>query len=223
MRYFIGDTETTGLEQPKACEIAFVEIDPYSLDILQSWQSLIDPQKPISEGASNIHGILDHHVLQEPTIEEFVEVVMKGRFEEPCTLIAHNVKFDKPMFEAVMNVQRTYCTLALARRMLPTGPENHKLRTLAEFLGIDPGESHRAGADVRTVHGLLKILVPRTGKDLLGLMNVPRHVIYEMPFGEFKGTPLMKIPRQYRNWLLTEANIDDDLRYSLMQLRAAEI
>lgn len=222
MRYFIGDTETTGLDKPKACEIAFIEIDPYSLDILKSWHSMIDPEKPISAGASEIHGILDHHVLQEPTIEEYAEIVMGGRIEDPCTLIAHNVKFDKPMFESVMNVQRTYCTLQLARRLLPVGPPNHRLGTLAEYYNIDAGEAHRAMSDVMTVRGLLQMLVPKTGKDLLGLLDVPRHEIYIMPFGEYKGTPLMELPRQYRTWLLT-TDQDDDLRYSLMRLRAAGI
>lgn len=223
MRYFIGDTETTGLAGAKVVEIAFVEIDPYSLDVLKEWQSLIDPQIPITEGASKIHGIYDHHVLQEPTIEEYVSEIMGGRIEDPCTLIAHNVKFDAPFFAPVMNVQRTFCTLALARRLMPTGPANHKLGTLAEYLGIPAGEAHRAMSDVTTVNGLLRHLTAKAGQDLLGLLSVPRSVVYIMPFGDYKGEPLMSLPTSYRLWLLTSANIDDDLRYSLMQLRAAGV
>lgn len=222
MRYFIGDTETTGLHGAKAVEVAFIEIDPYSLDALRSWQSLIDPEMPITPGASEIHGIYDHHVLTEPTIEEFVSVVMKGRIEDPCTFIAHNVKFDKPFFAPIMNIEREFCTLKHIRRLLP-GLENHRLGTMAKHFGVDPGSAHRAMDDVMTVQACLRQMLQLDGRDLLSLLNVPRHIIYRMPFGEHKDEPLETLPRQYRLWLLMEANIDDDLRYSLMQLRAAGI
>jgi DNA polymerase III epsilon subunit-like protein len=222
MRYFIGDTETTGLHKAKAVEVAFIEIDPYSLDTLRSWQSLIDPEMPISPGATEIHGIHDHHVLTEPTIEEYVSVVMGGRIEDPCTFIAHNVKFDKPFFAPILNIERTFCTLQHVRRLLPA-LENHRLGPMATHFGVDPGSAHRAMDDVLTVQACLRQMLRLDGRDLLSLLNVPRHTIYTMPFGEHKDRPLESLPRQYRTWLLLEASIDDDLRYSLMQLRAAEI
>lgn len=222
MRYFIGDTETTGLKGAKACELAFVEIDPHSLQILSSWQSLIDPEVPIAEGASAIHGITSEMVDTEPTIEEFVSVVMGGRIEDPCTLIGYNVKFDKPFFVPVMNVQQTFCALELCRRVYPTGPANHKLGTMAEFLGLDAGQAHRAMSDVLTVHQMLLKVLPHTGKDLLSHLAVPVHTVYTMPFGTHAGTPLIDLPKSYRTWLLS-IDIDPNLRHSLMELRRAGI
>lgn len=222
MRYFIGDTETTGLKRAKAVEIAFMEIDPDTFAIKDQWASLIDPEIPIEPGAQSIHGITPEMVEAEPTIEEFVEVCMGGRIEDPCTLIGHNVQFDKPFFTPVMNVVQTFCTLGLARRLLPTQVENHRLGTLKEYFNLEGGEAHRALGDVLTVHQMLKILLPETGKSLLELLQVPSHTIYTMPFGEHKGKPLMDLPVQYRTWLLS-VNIDEDLRRSLMQLRAAGV
>lgn len=221
-RWIIGDTETTGLKNAKAVELAFIEIDPETLEIKQSWQSLIDPEIPITPGASHIHGIYDHHVLTEPTIEEYVGRILGGPLEGEAVLIAHNVKFDKPFFEPILNIKQTFCTLSLVRRLFPTGPDNHQLGTMAKYLDLQAGEAHRAMSDVMTVHQMLVKLLPGTGKTLSQHLETPRHTIYTMPFGEHKGKPLADLPVQYRTWLLT-ITIDDDLRYSLMQLRAAGI
>lgn len=227
MRVFIGDTETTGLQGAKAVELAFVEIDPDTLEIQQSWQSLIDPEIPISPGASHIHGIYDKDVEDAPTIEEFVSVILGGPLEGEAAMIAHNVKFDQPFFEPFLNIKQTFCTLSLVRRLFPhrppNGPENHKLGTMAEYLGLEPGEAHRAMSDVLTVHQMLIKLLPGTGKTLRQHLDIPRHTIFTMPFGEHKGKQLFDLPVGYRRWLLDEANIDADLRYSLLQLRAAGI
>lgn len=226
MRVFIADCETTGLHNAKAVEVAFVEVDPETLEIKQSWQSLIDPEIPITPGASNIHGIYDHHVLMAPTIEEFVSEILKGPLEGEAVLIAHNVRFDRPFFEPILSIKQAFCTLAFVRRLFPSGPpkgpENHKLGTMAQYLELQAGEAHRAMSDVLAVHQMLVKLLPGTGKTLLQHLDIPRHTIYTMPFGEHKGQPLASLPQQYRTWLLT-ITIDADLRYSLMQLRAAGI
>lgn len=222
MRYFIGDTETTGLKGTKACELAFVEIDPHSLQILGSWQSLIDPEQPFEPGASKIHGITAEMVAEEPTLQEFIDVVMGGRIEDPCTLIGYNVKFDKGFFAPLMNIQKTFCALELCRRIYPTGPANHKLGTMAEFLGLDAGQSHRAMSDVMTVHQMLGKVLPLTGKSLLANLDIPVHTVYVMPFGEHQGKLLADLPKSYRTWLLS-VDIDPNLRHSLMELRKAGI
>lgn len=225
-KFYICDSETSGLKNAKAVEVAFVEVDPQTLEIKQSWQSLIDPEIPIPPGASHIHGIYDHHVLTAPTMEEFVSVVLNGPLEGDAVLVAHNATYDRPFFEPILNIKQTFCTLALARRLFPkpppNGPANHRLGTLAEYLGLQAGEAHRAMSDVLTVHQMLLKLLPGTGKTLAQHLDVPRHTIYTMPFGEHKGQPLASLPQSYRTWLLT-VTVDEDLRYSLMQLRAAGI
>ena len=136
--------------------------------------------------------------------------------------VTGNCSFDKPFFEPVMNVVKTYCTLGLSRRMFPTGPENHKLGTMKDYLKLEGGEAHRALGDVHTVHQMLRLLIPQTGRSLLDLLQVPAHTIYTMPWGEHAGKQLSDIPVSYRTWLLS-VNIDEDLRRSLMQLRSAGI
>lgn len=221
MRFFVGDTETSGLKG-KVMEIAFIEICPETLEIENSWQSLIDPEIPCEPGAFAIHGISDEMVATEPTIEEFVSVVMGGRIEEPCTLVSHNVRFDRPFFEPVMNVTTTFCTLQMVRQMFPREVANHKLGTMKEHLELEGGPAHRAMGDVLTVHQMLRKLLPSTGKTLLDHLQVPARTVYTMPFGEHKGKMLMDLPAQYRTWLLS-IDIDADLRRSLMKLRETGI
>ncbi len=223
MRYFIGDTETTGVG-PKArvCDIAFLEIDPGTLNMRSAHASLIDPEIPIPAEASAIHGISDEDVATAPTMEEFISRVLFERIEEPCVLIAHNVKFDAPFFAPVMNVADQLCTLMMARELLPTGLENHKLGTLAAHYGLPAGQAHRAMGDVLTVWALLRELLKASGRTLLEYMDIPVHEIFVMPFGMHAGKQLMDIPAQYRTYLLTK-DIDANLRYSLMRLREAGI
>lgn len=221
MRYFIADTETTGLKKAKAVEIAFMEIDPMTLDILSTTSSLIDPEIPIEPGAQAIHGITAEMVAEEPTIEEFVEVIMGGRIQEPCVLIAHNVRFDKPFFEPVMNVQETFCSLSLCRHMYPSETENHRLGTMKEFLKLEGGPAHRALGDIMTVHQMLQVMLPLTGKTLLDHLQTPARTIYTMPWGEHKGKALADVPRDYRAYLLSLGDLEEDLRRSLKNLWVA--
>jgi DNA polymerase III epsilon subunit-like protein len=224
MRFLIGDTETSGLgAQAKAVEMAWIEVDE-DLNILGQFASLIDPEQEIQPGAQAIHGIDADMVRDAPTLYELQTIVLpelKIDTENPVTLIAHNVKFDKRYFEPVFNIAHTFCTLALIRSTHPSLP-NHKLGTVKEQLGLDGGQAHRAMGDVLTVHSLLKHVLPSTGRTLAQHCATPRRTVYTMPWGQYKDKALSALPRDYRTWLLS-IDIDQDLRQSLMQLRSIEL
>ena len=224
MRYLIGDTETTGLANARALEMAWLEVDE-DLNILSEFSSLIDPEQDIEPGAQRIHGIDAAMVADAPTLFELQTIVlpeMKIDVETPVVLIAHNVKFDKRFFEPVFNISSTFCTLALIRSTHPHLP-NHKLGTVKEQLGLDGGAAHRAMGDVMTVHSLLKTVLPASGRTLAQHCATPRRTVYVMPWGKkYKGVPLVDIPRDYRTWLLS-LDIDQDLRHSLMEIRKTEL
>lgn len=91
MRILVADTETSGLSKSDGiCQLAFTEINP-QLEVISSWDSLIDPECPISASASGTNGITDDMVADAPTMAEAMELLEQqfGHFND-VLLIAHN-------------------------------------------------------------------------------------------------------------------------------------
>lgn len=220
IRLIILDTETSGLKDPRPCEIAWVECDT-ALNIVDQVTSLIDPECAISPGASGVHGITNDMVAHMPTMHEFFSVVHDDPLGYGDILFcAHNAAYDLPLVKPhIGNLVGTLCTLKLARRIYPDA-ENHKLQTLRYTFGLDAGDAHRAMGDAVTTHALLKQMVRDTGLSVLDLhawVNQPQFVD-TINFGKHKGCKLKDLPKNYVTWLLGLDNLDDDLRFSLQQL-----
>lgn len=223
MRFLVLDTETTGLKPPiAACEIAWTEIAEDFSEI-RSVSSLIDPEMPIEAGATGVHGIMDKHVADSPTLAEFFSVVECDPFgDDEVVVIGHNVAFDDRLVGPFIRNRRLLCTLKCSRRTYTEAPD-HKLATLKFWLGLGEGveDSHRAAGDVRVTLALLKRLAADTGLDLKGLhdlSNAPMPIT-KIGFGKHKGKKLCDLPADYVYWLLNKAdNLDPDLRVALSNL-----
>lgn len=213
MKFIVADTETTGLTDPiKICEIGWIEVDK-DLEVLSEFDSLVNPEQPIEPGASGVHNIRDEHVLDEPVIEDI-------KFPEgDHVLIAHNVKFDRPLIEPHMNIVAQCDTLVLARRMLPDSPD-HKLGTLSAYCGLPETLAHRALGDCRTVLSLLEYLIEGSGWNLTRLINysnVPQKLEY-VNFGKHKGKKFSELPLSYLNWMRNSGDWDIDITHTLKHL-----
>ena len=219
-RILILDTETTGLKDPRPCEIAWIECD-HDLNIINQVSSLIDPECQISPGASGVHGITYDMVANMPTLYEFFHVLNDDPLgHNEVMFIAHNAQYDLPMVRPyIRNLAATVCTLKLARRIYKDA-ENHKLQTLRYELGLDAGDAHRAMGDVIATHALLKRMCEDAAMNVFELsawVNQPQ-LVETIGFGKHKGTKLKALPPNYITWLLNLDNLDDDLRFSLQQL-----
>jgi DNA polymerase III epsilon subunit-like protein len=215
MRYFIADTETTGLSKVSTpVEVAFVEIDE-RLRVLDARSSLLDPQMPIEEGASNIHGLYADDVAGQPLLADWM--LANWPQEDVVTVIGHNISYDlRYLGEHIPVLGGTLCTLALARRFI-SGSLNHKLGTLAEFLELERGTAHRAAGDVITTLDLLRDLLERSGRTLPQAVEAATKpgILQIMPFGKFKGRPVSQIPRWYWAWLSDRPDLPADLRLTV--------
>lgn len=222
-RYIIGDTETTGLDKPKACEVALVEIDE-NFEILGDAEALLNPEKEISEIAMGIHGITQEMVASCPTIEQWRDQTLQGKIEGEIVLIGYRIGYDRPMLECLFDrIVKAYDVLPLAQSLYPESV-NHKLSTMKEHLTLDGGTAHRAMGDVLTTLSLLKRASTDTGRSLLQLVNVPFTYIHRMPWGkQHKGKLLAEVPADYRAWMLTLKDLDPNLRKSLELLRTTDI
>lgn len=222
-RLLVVDTETGSLHPPKVvgasgvAEVAYIEIDE-ECRVLAEWSSMVNPGVPMQAGASAVNGIYDDDVKDAPLLERVYQI------DEPVVHIGHNSAFDlKFVGHCYSNLVGTLCTLSLARTYIRTS-ENHKLGTLADHLGIEKGEAHRALGDCRTTLGLLRILVDRTGRSLTDLIAAARvpSLTHTMPFGLHKGKLVADLPISYIRWF-DDREVDANLRKSFdlqLKLRA---
>lgn len=218
-RWILADTETTGLKNPKVCEVAWLEIDEH-LNVLDSVCSLIDPQSPIEPGASGVHNITNSMVEYAPTMDEFFYHVKDNPLAGDVVLVCHNIPFDLPLLRAyIPNLVGKMCTLRLARKIYPEA-DNHKLNTLRYYLNLDGGKEHSAEGDVAILYSLINHMTLSTGLSLSELMEMSDTPIEvkKMGFGMHKGKALKDVPKDWFVWLLKQDNVDPDLAASIRKI-----
>ena len=155
-KYVVLDVETTGLRlwrNDRIIEIGAVVV--ISDQIGEEFHTLIDPDKPITKAAQEVHGITREMLAGQPKVEEALTLFQ--RFIGNNTLVAHNADFDigflgyeySRIGQGLRN--RHICTLKLSRKLYPYLPD-YKLETVAKhILGIelDKKRIHRALDDAR--------------------------------------------------------------------------
>ncbi len=151
--FTVIDLETTGKDtaQSEIVDIAAVRVRDGR--IADEFNSFVKPNAPIPVASSEIHGIHASDVATAPTFED-----IWPKFRDFCggdIVVAHNgYDFDFRILARMARAldQRfelcTYDTLPLARDLFPT---SRRLPELARRFGIDPGQSHRALDDARTL------------------------------------------------------------------------
>ena len=217
MKFLICDVESTGLHPPPApasgvVEVAYLELDMNTLEILDEGYSRVNPGCPIHPEASKVHGITDADVIHAPKLGEVY------KFEDAVIHSGHSAAFDlKFLAGQYDNLIGSLCTLALARQYIHDSP-NHKLGTLVDHLGLQKGQAHNALADCHMTRHLLIHIIEKSGRDLKAHIAAARKpkVVMQMPFGKYKGQKIATLPRWYIDYF-ADKEIDPDLRYSFDQ------
>ena len=217
MKFLISDVESTGLHPPPApasgvVEVAYLELDMTTLEILDEGYSRVQPGCLIHPEASKVHGITDADVIHAPKLGEVY------KFEDAVIHSGHNAPFDlKFLAGQYDNLIGSLCTLALARQYIHDSP-NHKLGTLVDHLGLPKGQAHNALADCHMTRHLLIHIIEKSGRDLKAHIAAARKpkVVMQMPFGKYKGQKIATLPRWYIDYF-ADKEIDPDLRYSFDQ------
>lgn len=231
MRYHILDTETVGLTPFEhgggVCEISVREVDE-NFNEIAHYYSLIDPEGPISAGASGVHGILNSHVEDAPTMPEWLTIVLDSDIwsaaQSPFYFVAHNSTFDHKFLARYLKCEyKLVDTLMLARRYYPDA-ENHKLTTLAVLLELDgfsAKDAHGAGQDTAMLMELVKRLCLDSGLSLQELCEDAqrKEPITKFGFGKHKGKLIADVAatdRGYIDWCLKKMDsLQPDMREAL--------
>jgi len=160
--YSVVDVETTGLspERDRVTEVAIVRVQ--GGQIIYSYSSLLNPERPIPLFIQQMTGITDAMVAKAPTFAQVLPAITSHL--AGTVLVAHNVRFDQGFLAAefararsVFPVLERIDTVALARREM-RGLPNYRLETLSKHLGVAVG-GHRALGDATvTAYLLLRLL-----------------------------------------------------------------
>ncbi|MDE2771304.1 MAG: DEDD exonuclease domain-containing protein [Bacteroidota bacterium] len=163
--FVIVDLETTGTHAVHDRIIEIGAVKMRSGDVVDTLETLVDPQCTISRHITRITGITNEDVFDRPQIEEVLPQFLD--FLGNAIFVAHYCQFDSSFIDA--ELQRaglpplsnpTLCTLRLARRLLP-GLPSKGLSSLITFFDLDPGQRHRALSDANATQQVLTRLLYR--------------------------------------------------------------
>nr|WP_298409944.1 exonuclease domain-containing protein [uncultured Halomonas sp.] len=163
----VFDTETTGLELADGdtvISIGACRIVNARLLADDTFDQLIDPQRPIPPQSTVFHGLTDADVTGAPTLRQ---VLPRFRdYTQDAVLMAHNAAFDLRAIHPLgsgLRFDNTVLVTLLLSRALDESFEDHDLDSLAERfdLTIPPGARHSALGDARITGALWLALLPR--------------------------------------------------------------
>lgn len=190
------DLETTGATplRDRITEIALVRFE-HGVEVAR-WQTLVNPQMPISAFIQNLTGIDNNMVANAPTFVEVAPILLD--YLEGAVLSAHNVRFDYGFIKAefkrmgITLRQKVLCTVKLSRLLYPQC-HSHGLDAIMQRHGITSLARHRAMGDVEVVLAFLQkarqelgdVTISKAVTSLMSLPSVPTHLdarlLDEMP------------------------------------------
>ncbi|HEX2414220.1 MAG TPA: exonuclease domain-containing protein [Thermoleophilaceae bacterium] len=159
------DTETNGLggDLCEMTEVGAVLVGGGELH--ETFDSLVRTERPLSRGIQRFTGITQGMVDGAPPAEEVLPEIaemLQGR-----VLVAHNARFDLRVLRQAFEREGldwpsapSLCTVTLARRFAPL-VRRRGLASLADSLGIEVTEVHRALPDALTCARVFCALFPR--------------------------------------------------------------
>ena len=149
--YIVVDLETTGLSKNTDEIIEFAAVRYKDGKQVDHIQSLVNPHLAIPRKITQLTGITQSMVDDAPYIEDALSKLVN--YIGDSVVVAHNASFDVGFIEASakrhlnLDLDLTYTdTLRHFRNAFPQLP-NHKLPTVAKYLGIEETQYHRALAD----------------------------------------------------------------------------
>ncbi len=165
-KYIVLDLETTWLSKykHKITEIAAIRIDWDK--VVNTYQTLINPQRNIPSWITRLTGITNEMVENAPTIDEILPAFLD--FIKDDIIVAHNSSFDYWFLSENIYKHQNFwmenpvlCTRKLTSRLIPELPRKN-LWSICDHMNLINDQAHRAMWDtvvtVEVFKNLLKLL-----------------------------------------------------------------
>ena len=148
------DTETTGLSVTKdrIIEIGIVRVEDGN--VVDTYQTLINPGFNFPEVITHITGITQQQVEQAPAFREVSRDILQ--LLEGCIFVAHNARFDygflKNAFkrEEISFTAKQFCTVKFSEQLFPQ-EKSHNLDSIINRFAISCSKRHRAFDDAQVL------------------------------------------------------------------------
>ena len=237
--YVLFDTETTGnQEDDKVIQFGAMIVDQKGK--VEAFDELCSTNVDIKLEAMEVHNITPDLLINKP---KAIETSFYKRLEELNTnenyLIAHNISFDMGMIkkEGFVNQYQLIDTLRCAKHLYPDLPY-HRLQYIRYALELYKTETaeaaknnitikaHDAIGDVLVMKLFLTKLVGKCREmypdynPIEKLVDLPKTPVFmkTFKFGKHKGKDIESVAKEdagYLNWMRTNMELDEDLRYTL--------
>ena len=182
-RFAFLDLETTGLSPwfgDRICEVGIVVSE--GKRIKNTYQQLVNPQRPLSPGAASTNGLLDSELAAAPTFKEIAREVLE--MLKDAVVVCHNAQFDLQFLDSELRrtgqeiqISNLIDTLFVAREHFHF--QSNSLGNIAAEFKIQNPDAHRALADALTCKtvffAMMEALKPvgRQFDEFIGLYNSP--------------------------------------------------
>ncbi len=221
------DLETTGINiaSDRIVEISYLKVDVNGNESSRTYR--VNPEMPIPERSSSIHGILDEDVKDAPTFNEVAKILAKEF--EGCDLAGYNsVRFDIPLLAE--EFLRVGVDIDLKRRKFVDVQVifmKMEQRTLSAaykfFVNKELKDAHSAEADTLATYEILQAQLDRypnlendVGKlaefsahnrnvDFAGRIVFNEQDVEVFNFGKYKGKPVLEVLERdpgYYGWMM---------------------
>jgi len=150
--FLVVDVETTGLSPERGdrvCEVAAVKLRGGA--VVDTFSSLVDPQRPISSGAFAVNNISPQMLTDAPFFSDIANRLQS--LLQDSVLVAYNAPFDVSFLQMEFQLigapkirTPVVDALALARQLL-SGLQRYTQENVARALGIPFPVRHRALED----------------------------------------------------------------------------
>lgn len=159
------DLETTGISisRDRIIEYSFIKAMPNGE--IQKLSGRVNPEMPIPEDSSMIHGIYDEDIKDEPTFKSVAKKLQK--FLEGCDLSGFNIiRFDVPMLveeflRVGYNFEVSNRKLVDAQRIFHMMEPRNLKAAYKFYCGKDLEDAHSAEADTQASFEVLNAQVDR--------------------------------------------------------------